>query len=93
MLSLKHDREMAIVLVMVLFILFIAGSYAVAEYSEPSIHNVTHDELTEITGIGGIKANLILSYLESNKDCTIDDLDDIKGIGDTLVQRLEKEFR
>jgi len=89
----KYDREVAIVLAIVIIILMVAGSVAVAEYSEPSIHNVTYDELTDVVGIGPIKANRILSYLETNKEAVIDDLDDINGIGDILIERLEKEFR
>jgi len=89
----KYRKETAIGLAIILICLMMFSGAFVAKYSEPSIHNVTYDELTDIVGIGEVKANLILSYLETNKDCTIDDLDDIKGIGPTLVERLEKKFR
>ncbi len=62
-------------------------------FYEPDIHNATHKDLTEIYGIGDLKANLILSYLETNKTCEIGDLVDIKGIGITLVERIDKAYR
>jgi DNA uptake protein ComE-like DNA-binding protein len=61
--------------------------------NKPVLHNATYKELTEITGIGDIKAELILSYIKTNKECDIGDLDDINGIGDILVDRIDEAYR
>lgn len=89
----KYDKEVSIVIAIILICVMMGGAIFAGKYSEPDIHNATYKELVAIQGIGDIKAHRILSYLESNKEAEIDDLDDINGIGPTLIERLEKEFR
>lgn len=87
------NRNIKIILLLVLICVIAISVTTVVELQPTSIHTATYEELTEITGIGDIKAERILSYLESNKEAAIDDLDDINGIGDILIDRLSKEFR
>ena len=86
----KKETTIGLAIIIICIMMF-AGGFA-AKYSEPDIHQATYKELVEITGIGEHKANLILSYLESNKEAEISDLDDIKGIGSILVERIEKVY-
>ena len=59
---------------------------------QPSIHEVTIEELQEIDGIGEVLSLRIVSYLKVNKTASIDDLDDIKGIGEGKLKLLKGEF-
>lgn len=60
---------------------------------KPSIHRATYHDILEIQGIGEIKAELIVNYLDHHKNACIDDLQRINGIGETLISRLEKHWR
>ena len=62
--------------------------------SKPDIRTATQDQLqAEILGIGEIKSELIVSYLESNKNATIEDLERIEGIGEVLIEKIKKRWK
>ena len=82
-------KSYSIVLAVVIVLVAVLG---VALY-QPSIHTTTIEELTEINGIGDYYAQSIVTYLENNPDCSIEDLDDIKYIGDSVLSKLRKRYR
>ncbi len=73
-------------------IALILGATAFAIVDKPDIHTATYEELVQIDGIGDTLATRVLSYLESNKTATIDDLDDIYGIGEVKLRKIRGEY-
>ena len=74
-------------LIIVVLIVVLAFSY------KQPLNTATYDELIEIQAIGDHKSNLILEYIETHENCTVDDLDEIKGVSTTIVERLSKCYR
>lgn len=85
--NLKRTYLMVVIISLVVIMLILPFVY------RSDIHNATYTELCDIQGIGEVKASLILSYLKLNKDADTNDLEQINGIGDTLVKRLKKDYR
>lgn len=56
-----------------------------------SINIATKEELMSIPGIGESKANLIIEYRNTSKFNSIEDIKNVKGIGDSLFEKI-KEF-
>lgn len=57
------------------------------------IQDATYDELIEVPMIGKELAEDIISFVCSNPECTVEDLIDIKGIGDKRIKELERRWR
>ena len=77
--------------IIIILILIIALIFGVMIY-RPSVHNATYEELVEINGIGDTLAIRVLSYLDSNKTCCIEDLDDVKGIGEGKLELIKRKY-
>jgi len=61
---------------------------------KPNIRQASAIEIEEsILGIGEHYSQAIVTYLESNKNATIEDLDDIEGIGEKTIDKLKKKWR
>ena len=60
---------------------------------KPSIHEATQEDLTEVYGIDTVLSERIVSYLDCNPEADIDDLIEIKGIGEVKLAKLKKEFK
>lgn len=47
----------------------------------PSIHEATICDLQEINGVGEVLSERIVTYIDCNPNCTVDDLINVEGIG------------
>ncbi|KLT72987.1 topoisomerase [Neisseria arctica] len=57
-----------------------------------NINSATAEELKALPGIGAAKAAAIVEYRQQNGNFkTVDDLKNVKGIGDSIVNRLRDE--
>ncbi len=61
--------------------------------NKPSISEATAQEIQEIHGIGEVLSERVVSYLDTNPDADIEDLEAVKGIGPEKVKLLRKEFK
>jgi len=56
------------------------------------IHLTTQEELVRIDDIGEVLAERILSYLNNNKNCSVDDLIHVTGIGEQRLKEIKKHY-
>ena len=54
-----------------------------------NINTASKEQLLTLTGIGESKADLIIDYREENKFESIDDIKNVKGIGDSLFEKIK----
>jgi len=54
-----------------------------------NLNTATKDELLTLSGIGESKADLIIEYRNTNKFNSIEDLKNVKGIGDSLFEKVK----
>ena len=62
-------------------------------FYKPSITTATHEQLTEIYGIGNVTAQDIIYYCDDNKNATVEDLEYINGIGDKTIELLRERWK
>ena len=74
-------------LFMIIIFLFV---YANASLN---LQTATKEELMSIKGVGEKKALLILEYREKNSIKSVDDLKNIKGFGDTIINNIKNDSR
>lgn len=61
-------------------------------FAAVNINTATKEELMSINGIGESKANAIIDYRKSNKFNSIDDIKNVKGIGDNIFKNIKDEI-
>jgi len=57
-----------------------------------NINTVTAQELQTIPGIGVVRAQAIIDYREANKPIEVDDLINVKGIGEVTLAKIREFF-
>lgn len=57
-----------------------------------NLNTATKKELMKLDGIGSKKANEIIQYREKTPFKTIDDIKNIKGIGDKLFDKIKDKI-
>ena len=64
-------------------------------FYKPPIKNITTSELDAIYGIknGGVIMNDIQTYLIVNPNAKVEDLRQIKGVDDMIIDQLKERFR
>lgn len=80
------------VVLLIIFIILLTSVLGLSLY-KPSITTATIDELQEINGIGEKLSQDIYTYLKHNKTASIEDLDDIRYIGEVTLKKIRKRWR
>lgn len=78
--------------VLIILLIILIATSAMAICDKPSIHTATYNELLEIDDIGEVLSIRIVSYLNQNKTCSVADLDDIKGIGEERLKKIRRHY-
>ena len=60
---------------------------------KPSVHDASVEELQEINGIGELLSDKIVIYLDHNPYADIDDITDVKGIGELKLKSIKRRFK
>ena len=62
---------------------------------KPPLSTITTEELDEIHGVkvGGVMIERIQSFLIDNPNAKVDDLRQIKGVDDMIIDQLKGRFR
>ena len=73
--------------------LFFLLFFATAAFAKVNINTATVQELTTLPGIGQAKAEAIIKHREANGPFkTVDQLNDVKGIGDKILESIKPEI-
>ena len=83
-------KKAFIVFLCIAVLLVFAG--AIHEAPKHDIHTATVEKLVEIDDIGDVLAYRILAHLEYNKDCSVDDLTCINGIGEKRLRNIKRHY-
>ena len=79
-------------IIALLVLMLVFGFYC---FYKPPIHNITVAELDSINGIrydGPIFLDIV-EYLIENPNSKVDDLRNVKGVGDEIIKQLERKWR
>lgn len=72
--------------------LFFLLFFATAAFAKVNINTATAQELTTLPGIGQAKAEAIIKHREANGPFkSVDQLTEVKGIGDKILEKLKDE--
>jgi len=86
-----HNKVKYFIIALLITILLLAPTiYFLTD--KPNIHDATIEELQEINDIGEVLSFEIVSYLNLNKNATVQDLMNIDGIGPVRIEKLKKEY-
>ncbi len=88
--GLNRFRAGVIVVLAALAFMAAGAAQAAANFSGTvNINTASVDQLTEIPGIGPAKANAIVAYRAEKPFTSVEEIKDVKGIGDKLFAKIE----
>jgi competence protein ComEA len=72
--------------------IFLLLFLATSAFAKVNINTANAKELATLPGIGAVKAEAIVKYRKDNgKFKHINDLNDVKGIGDKMIEKIKPE--
>ena len=73
-------------------VLFFLLFFATAAFAKININTATAQELTALPGIGQAKAEALVQHRVANGPFkTVDELNDVKGIGNKILENIKNE--
>ena len=60
---------------------------------KPDIHEATYDDLCDIYGLGEVLSTRVVEYIEKHPECDIDDLTDVKGVGEYRLKLIKSKYK
>ena len=82
----------ALVLFALFILVFVSCLTCFSLNCKDDIHTATFEELVELDDIGEVLSVRILAHIETNEDCTVDELTCIKGIGEQRLKEIKKHY-
>ena len=62
-------------------------------FYKPPLKQITRDEIESIYGVGEVRLSQIEQFILQNPKANVEDLREIKGVDDMIIDQLEKRFR
>ena len=84
-------KALTIILLIILIILFAFTTFN--HFSKENIHEATSEEIAKVDGISYVLSNRIEIYLINNKSCTVNDLEDVDGIGEQRLKKIKRRYK
>ena len=81
-------KRKVIMLISLIVVVGLIGSVII----RPSIHQATVDDLQCINGIGETLSYRIVEYTSEHKNCTVDDIIDVQGIGKKKLFKIKLRY-
>ncbi|MFO7577559.1 MAG: ComEA family DNA-binding protein [Pelovirga sp.] len=86
-------KTMRKALVACLFLLVVGGfGQSAIAFEKINLNTATVEQLTSLTGIGPVTAQKIDEYRQANRFASIDELKNVKGIGDKTLEKLRDQL-
>lgn len=85
-----NKKIFIIILCMIIVLTVFVG--AAGKIMKDDIHIATKQELVKVDDIGDVLSERIVLYLKHNKDCSIEDLVHVKGIGEQRLKEIKKSY-
>jgi len=82
------SKPLLLILVLILIVGLIMGALAY----KPDINTSTYEELVTINGIGEVLGERVSLYLNQNPNADVEDLLNVKGIGEKRLELIKKEW-
>ena len=62
-------------------------------FYKPPLKQITRDEIESIYGVGEVRLSQIEQFILQNPRANVEDLRELKGVDDMIIDQLEKRFR
>jgi len=83
-------KRIFIILLCVAVLVVSIGS--ISNIIKDDIRLATTQELIEVDDIGNVLSDRIVTYIKTNKNCSIDDLIRVNGIGEQRLKEIKKHY-
>ena len=62
-------------------------------FYKPPLKQITREQIDTLYGVGEIRLSQIEQFILENPSANVEDLRELKGIDDMIIDQLEKRFR
>ena len=62
-------------------------------FYKPPLKQITREQIDTLYGVGEIRLSQIEQFILQNPKANVEDLREIKGVDDMIIDQLEKRFR